>query len=795
MAYELLGTVMEVEREGNVINITCENAPLRLYILGPRLVRVRLAPFGFSVDHSWAVVKEDWPETNFSIEEDEETLEIHTRELKVVVRKKPCRIAFYDRNGRLINSDYKPLGMGWNVNCVKCWKLMPRDEHYYGFGEKALPLDRRRRRMEMWNTDAYGYRTGTDPLYVSVPFFIAIRKGIAYGIFFDNTYRSIFDMGSSSEDYYSFEAEGGELNYYFIYGPSIKDVIDRYTELTGRPFLPPLWALGHQQCRYSYYPAENVLELAKRYREKDIPCDVIYLDIDYMDSYKIFTWSNVRFPDPKKLTDELGRMGFKLVTIIDPGVKAESGYKPFIEGVKGGYFCRRPNGEIFFGRLWPGTCAFPDFAREDVRDWWASLHEILFREGVSGIWNDMNEPALLGEQRTIERDVIHIEDGKEVTHAKIHNVYALLEAMGTFKAFRKFRKNMRHFILSRSGYAGIQRYAAVWTGDNTSNWEHLWLQIPMLLGMGLSGMPFVGADVGGFIGSPTPELLVRWYQLAAFIPLCRNHTSRGTFDQEPWVYGEYYESIIRRYLKLRYRLLPYLYTLFKEASEKGYPIMRPLLFEYQDDPNTYTIDDEFLIGENLLIAPVLKEGCDKRLVYLPKGTWVDYWTHKVYKGPTYVSIEAPLDKMPIFVKNGSIIPMQPEMNYVGERDPDPLTLDVYLLSGEASFTLYEDDGVTLDYVKGIYYEREFRCRRTEDVIELEASETRGKYVPSRKSLVFKVNLVSSKPKGVLLNNKILKAVSSLGDLKEGWHYDPNRNILHVAVPEEKKGFLVRIKLH
>ncbi|HID91428.1 TPA: DUF4968 domain-containing protein, partial [Candidatus Bathyarchaeota archaeon] len=565
--FEYLGAITAYEVRESTVLIACGQARVQVSLLAPDLVRVRLSPKGeFEPDYSWAVVKTDWPGVRCALEDRGDRLEIDTGELLIRVTKSPCRLSFLSRSGELIGEDYKPFGMGWRGGRVKCWKSMPYDEHYFGFGEKTGPLDKRRQRMVMWNTDAYGYGPETDPLYVSIPFFIGVREGKAYGIFFDNTYRTEFDMGSTSEQYYSFEAEGGEMNYYFFYGPEIRKIVERFTELVGRMPLPPKWALGNQQCRYSYYPASRLLEIADRFRRRDVPIDVLYLDIDYMDGYRAFTWDRQRFPDPEGLLSELHERGFKVVTIIDPGVKADGSYRVYREGLLNDSFCKYDTGETYHGRVWPGLCAFPDFTKDDVRSWWGGLHAELLRFGVDGVWNDMNEPTVFvtrdGETgaSTLDANVLHHDRGLRTPHAKSHNVYGLLMARAAHEGLLRINPQRRPFVLTRAAYAGIQRYAAVWTGDNTASWDHLALQIPMLLNLGLSGVPFVGSDVGGFTGTPSPELLTRWYQIGAFVPLCRNHTQAGTYDQEPWMFGDYYEGIIRRYLRLRYRLIPYLYT-------------------------------------------------------------------------------------------------------------------------------------------------------------------------------------------------------------------------------------------
>jgi len=821
--FEYLSALTAYESDERAVLLTCGVPRVQLSLLAPDLVRVRLSKDGqFGPDHSWAAVKTDWPKVEYTLRDEDSCLELQTSELTIRVAKSPCRLSFFNRSGELISEDYKPYGMGWLGERVRCWKSMPYDEHYYGFGEKTGPLDKRRRRMVMWNTDAYGYSPDTDPLYKSVPFFIGVKDGRAYGIFFDNTYRTEFDMGFTSEEHYSFEAAGGELNYYFFFGPEIKKILERFTELTGRMPLPPKWALGNQQCRYSYYPASRVMEVADRFRQRDIPADVLYLDIHYMDGYKVFTWNKERFPDPKKLVSELHARGFKVISIIDPGVKADTSYKVYREGIAKDFFCKYGTGEVYFGRVWPGICAFPDFTKDEARSWWGDLHAELVQVGIDGIWNDMNEPAVFPQetpearrlldqllrllvaagdaawdvyQKTMDAKVVHYDNGLMTPHAKNHNVYGLSMCRATYEGLLRISPNKRPFVLTRAAYAGIQRYAAVWTGDNVANWDHLALQIPMFLNLGLSGVPFVGADIGGLAGSPSPELLVRWYQIGAFVPLCRNHTQLGTYDKEPWMFGDYHEGIIRRHLKLRYRLMPYLYTAFYEAWKRGYPLLRPLLFEFQGDRNTYNVQDEFLVGDELLIAPVIKDATNHRLVYLPEGTWIDYWTRSEHKAPCHVEIEAPLDRVPIFVKAGSIIPMQPDMDYVDQRPVDPLTLDVYPSKEESSYTLYEDDGSTLNYRDGQYSLTTYRCVKKGENILFTIETRQGNYSPPQRSYWILFNSIQSEPKKILLNSRELRKLSSKGELEKAvnaWFYEAPPKTVHVKIPD--RGVEERIQL-
>ncbi len=782
-----IGDVVGVKATERGVTFDCKDgSQLQLTVLAPDLIRVRAA-FGKALppkDHSWAIAKPDWYSRDWTLIERADEILIITDELSVVVRRSPLLVEFRDaKSNAVINSDEQPLSydakgllksMMFDPDSgpfVAASKKLGFNEHFYGLGEKAAKLDKRRNSFVNWNSDTPGYIEGRDPIYQTIPFYLGLQAGSAYGIFFDNSYRSYFDFGKSSQQRAWFGAEGGELNYYFFYGPSIKKILGRYAELTGRMPLPPLWALGNQQSRWSYYPEAMVDEVVKQYRERDLPLDVLHLDIDHMQGYRVFTWDTKRFPNPKELTERLARQGVKVVTIVDPGVKhqpptggsnpptarpelepQDRSYFVFNEGLKQDYFQRRRNGDLFIPRVWPGDSVFVDYSLSDARRWWGDLHRAYLDNGVAGIWTDMNEPADFVDQTGKNQiDVVSYDEGEKSTHAKNRNVFALLMARATYEGLERLQPDKRPYVITRAAYAGIQRYSTMWTGDTNSTWESLALSIPMFQTLGLSGEPFVGSDVGGFIGRGNGELLVRSYQVSFLAPFCRNHKVIDGYDQEPWRFGKYYEDIIRKYLKLRYALLPFLYTTLEEAHRTGVPLFRPLVLNYQDDANTYNIDDEFMIGEDLLLAPILSPGQTGRLVYLPKGSWFDYWTGKKYLGGTMVRVEAPLETVPMFVRAGAIVPTGPEIKHVGEKPRDVVYLSIYPdEKGNAKGVVYDDDGNSPAYKQG-------RFRRTTiDVSRSQAGfratvTSDGSYDPGKRRLIFAVKSsgMGKQPTGVL----------------------------------------------
>ncbi|MDP1579242.1 MAG: glycoside hydrolase family 31 protein [Candidatus Didemnitutus sp.] len=722
-----LAAVASVQRTAAGLDLICaDGATVHVSVLAPDLIRVRALFAGqpASLDHSWAIARTDWAAPPWHFAETATELSLTTAAVKVVIQRDPLLIAFHDAvTGRVINADARPMARDPATGRLAAAKHFGFEEHFYGLGEKAARLDKRRGRFVMWNSDTPGYVEGRDPIYQSIPFYLGWEEGRAYGLFYDNTYRTTFDLGHTGQDYAAFGADGGELNYYFFAGPSLKQIVSRYTELTGRMPLPPLWALGHQQSRYSYYPDTVVEKVAEQYRARDLPLDVLYLDIHYMDAYRVFTWDRTRFPDPSGLMKRLAEKGLRVVTIVDPGVKyqppvpgaidpatdrdlasSHESYYVYNEGLAGDYFLRQKDGSLYIGEVWPGQSVFVDYTRADARQWWGEGHRALTERGVAGIWTDMNEPAdFLDQTGERHKDIVFDDLGQRAPYAKHRNTFALLMARATYEGLEQLQPDRRPFVITRAGSAGIQRYAVKWTGDNNATFDSLALNIPMFASLGISGQAFVGADIPGFIGRGDGELLARAYQMATFVPFCRNHSAIDQYDKEPWRFGSYYEGIVRKYLKLRYRMLPFLYTTLEEAHRTGVPLFRPLLLNFQEDYNTVNLDDQFMIGDALLAAPVVRAGERAREVYFPAGRWYEFETGAIIRGGTTLRVDAPLDHMPLYVRGGSIVPSTIAMNYTDEKPWNPLRFDIYPDdAGTANGSLYEDDGHSPDYKHGAW---------------------------------------------------------------------------------------------
>lgn len=699
------GDVKTVTASGNQLDIVTANARVRVQVYSPSVIRVRMSDKPFGDDFSYAVIATPLP-GKIVWEQTKDDIRFRTDSLKVSITRTPFSISFYTTDGQLINQDEPGLGTSWIGTEVTTYKHMQEGERFIGLGEKTGNLDRRGNGYTNWNTDVYGYSVAQDPLYSTIPFYIGIHHGLQYAIFFDNSFQSDFNFGASNNRFASFGARGGEMNYYFISNSSVAGIIRSYTDLTGRMKLPPLWSLGYQQNRYSYYPETEVMRIAQTLREKKIPADGITLDIHYMDAYKLFTWNKERFPDPAGMIGRLDKMGFKTTLIVDPGIKVEKNYAAYESGLKEGIFLKYADGQPYTGEVWPGWCHFPDFTSTRGRNWWKQQVTTYTGIGVAGIWNDMNEIATWGQK--MPSNVLFNYDEHPTTHLKAHNVFGLQMARASYEGTREALQK-RPFILTRSGYAGLQRYSALWTGDNRAEDDHMLAGVRLLSSLGLSGVPFTGMDIGGFTGNPSVNLYTRWMQLGAFVPYFRNHAALNTKAAEPWAFGEDVLEIVRRYVNLRYRLLPYLYASFYESTQNGLPVVRSLAIDYTSDNSIYKPEyqNQFLFGQSFMVIPQPGDAKFSK-IYFPAATWYNLYTDSLEQGNREKIIELTTDLLPVYVKAGSIIPMQSLVQSVKEKPSDTLSLHVYYGDAANHFLYYEDDGETYAYEQGAFYRRNIR---------------------------------------------------------------------------------------
>lgn len=746
--FKPLQELQSYERIPAGIEAKVDDALCRFEFIGDDVVRIQISHTGVLDDSPSISVPPQAvsPAVNVAVRDEPGLIVLQTRRMDLRIGRAPFTIDAYRADGSVIFETASIDGKRWAYAHLNDEFLIARNSKpadlMLGLGEKTGRLNRNGRNFTLWNTDVLNptaagvFIAGRektdlrsdptsiefDPYYISIPFFqhLSHAAGHAAGFFVDNPHLAHYEFDHGG-DQYRIHFAGGQYVEYVFAGPSLSQILSAYTELTGRMSPPPLWALGYHQCRWFKYSGKDVAQLARRFRELQIPCDCLWLDIDYMNGYRVFTWNKELFPDPVKMTSELREKGFRMVTIIDPGVKAEPGYEVYDDGAEQDIFCRTEGGAIYRGQVWPGETAFPDFSTPEGRRWWGERNARHVASGIAGIWNDMNEPAT-GE---IAPESMWFSHGA-APHHHLHNHYALLMAQGTAEGLLSADPSRRPFILSRAGSAGIQRYAANWLGDNMSRWEHLWLSMPMTMGLGLSGQPFVGADIGGFAEDTTAELLTRWMQCGALTPFCRNHNVTGCIAQYPWSFDNQTEERCRRALALRYRLMPAIYAAFLQSAETGLPVQRPLVLNDQADALSQAINDQFLLGDNLLVAPVYKQGATSREVYLPRGTWHNLFTGEVLAGGRMVKAPAPLDYIPVYARGGAVIPEWPEapastMGYY----PAEIELHVYIPREDGQFRsmLHEDDGETFALRQGAFYRTEFLLRRHGTQLSLSATVT------------------------------------------------------------------------
>lgn len=636
----------------------------------------------------------------FIVEEDSNFVIIKGTKVLTFVDKNTTEISFRDLEGNIINEDFQSSFKDeeGNVYISKVNDCLA----YYGLGEKGGDLNKKGCYTENFNTDDPETDDDSITYYKTIPFYVALKEEATYGIFFDNSFRSYFDMGKEMGDRIFFGAIGGQIQYYFIPGENIKEVVKNYTALTGRMEMPPLWSLGYQQCRFSYFSQEEVRELVKTFEEKDIPLDVVYLDIDYMDGFRVMTFKTPNFDDAAGLISDLKEKGIRTITIIDPGVKVDEEYDVFKRGKEGNHFTKKLDGEMFIGAVWPGDSAFPDFSNKDCREWWKSeLKKFISEHGMDGIWNDMNEPCVFNnDHKTMLETCLHNSDNGVIEHKEFHNRYGFEMSRCSKEAQEELHPNERGFSMTRATYAGGQRYSSVWTGDNMSLWSQMRMSISMNANLGISGFSFVGNDVSGFGLDSSEELFIRWMEMGPFIPIFRNHSNMYTRRQEPWAFGPRAEKIAKKSIELRYELLPYIYDLYYISHKEGLPIFRPMIMEYEKDMNLLNMREQFMLGENMIVAPVLYEVERSKTVYLPKGSWFNYFTMEKLQGGKWYKLPCELDEILVFVKEGAIIPTyNKKFRNVKER-PNNILLKVF---GEnAKGFHYNDDGHTMEYLEGKY---------------------------------------------------------------------------------------------
>ncbi len=725
---------------------------LRIDVIAADLARIKISRGGvFDESPTYAVCVDPLEAAaSFTLQRHPDKVLLTTESMIITLGLDPFRIDVHRADGSpVFETAQDHDGRYWAYatlnDAFTLRRRYHREDPIFGLGEKSGRHNRRGRDFTLWNTDVLSpwetkeftrdrpagdpradqTSVGFDPFYVSIPFFYhqSDLTSTMAASFVDNGYRGAYEFTEAEE--YRIVFHGGHYTEYVFAGPDMSDILTSYTWLTGRTAPPPIWSLGYHQCRWFRYTQDAVEAIAARHRADEVPCDAIWLDIEYMNDYRVFTWNTDRFPDAPGMLERLADSGFRVITIIDPGVKFDPGYEIFDAAVERDVLCRTEGGDLYIGQVWPGNTAFPDFVTEEARTWWGELNAAHVRSGLAGIWNDMNEPAT----GAIPAAPMRFGRG-EYPHERYRNQYALLMAMATTAGLLEAMPERRTFVLSRAGFAGIQRYAANWMGDNLARWDHLALSIAMGSGLGISGQAFVGADIGGFQGNTNPELFLRWMQYGVLTPFCRNHSEITAVDQYAWTFGTVIEDHVRTAIKLRYRLMPYLYACFLAASETGAPVQRPLIFDHQYDVTVRDLDDQYLLGPDLLVAPVTTAGMTSRQVYLPAGDWCDWHTGEWLCGPNFTIGPTPMDRIPIYARGGAVIPMWPEAPpSTSGYQPSVVELHVFVptTDGRHRSLLQEDDGLTFAALSGGCVRTVIELTRTGDQVRLQAEVTGDGY--------------------------------------------------------------------
>jgi len=794
------GKYISHEVSGNTVTFRCENQlSVRMEQLSPDIFKVWYDTDGFNANNeSFAVVTENLTQKEkLNLAENPQNIEIYTANLIVRIQKNPFQLQFFDKWQKLLLEDFQEKGLVKEEAKMTSFKTLRPNEAIYGLGEKNGPLNRRGQKLSMWNSDKPCYSTTEDPLYKSIPFFFS---NYGYGIFFDNTYKTTFDFGATSNENYSFGTPGGEMIYYFIFGPSYKQIIQNYVQLTGNPIMPPSWALGFAQCRGLLTNETLTREIAKGYRDRKIPLDIIYQDIGWTQHLQDFEWRDGNYSDPEKMLSDLEKDGYKVIVSQDP-VISQANKKQWREADSLGYFTKDIRTGKSYDMPWPwgGNCGVVDFTKPEVADWWGTYQQKAIDAGVRGFWTDMGEPAWSNEEsadRLFQQHHVGM-------HNEIHNVYGFTWDKVVTEQFEKRNPNTRVFQMTRAAYAGLQRYTFGWSGDagNGNNvnqgWGQLEAQLPLALSAGMGGIPFWSCDISGYCGDikdyeAMSELYVRWLQFGAFNPLSRIH-HEGNNAVEPWLFGDEAEQLSKASIELKYRLFPYIYSYSREAFETGLPIMRAMFLEFPDDKQCENLTTQFMFGAELLIAPVLEEGASVKKVYLPKGEWFDFNNSSIsFTGGTWIDYPVELKTVPMFVKSGSILPTMPVMNYISEKPEYPLILEIFpaAVNKKTEFEVYEDDGETNNYKQNVFVKRTIQCASKKEQLEIGYTEkAENNFQPKSRNLIYSLHLKEI-PTAVLFAGKKLKPIKIKSDTdwllvemaNAGWSWNKQNGTLTICVP-------------
>ncbi len=783
-----LGRLRAVDQRGRDIVFSFESSDLVLTPLLPNVVRHTWVPthwrlYTGRVTDSYAVPRRDWPAgPAVTLTETPETVRVQLGELLIEATRDPFQLRYAAAaDGRVFLQETEEGGLSWSYWEYALRYQLAAEDHFYGMGQanqlvERIDLDHRGHLREVWNQHS-------PPAATLFPALLSLR---GYGLLIDNPHKATWDLGHTDPLTFSYRAQGGGLQYYVFYGPDLPRLLRSFLELSGFPPLPPRWVFGLLQSRYGYRTRAELEVIARTFRAKALPCDALILDVFWFQEMGDLAFQPFDWPDPQGMIAQLKEQGFHLLVIEEPYLTVKSRNYP--EALARGYLAKHSDGSVYTFDFWPGECALFDFSNPEARAWWTAQHRSLLELGVAGWWTDLNEPSK------------HLQD---MTHhagpaAAVHNLAALSMHQAIFEAHQHYAPQQRIFILSRAAFPGSQRYGAgLWSGDVDMTFAALRKQVSLGLNVGLAGIPLWGTDIGGFgfAGQCTPELYIRWFQFGAFCPLYRPHGDQ-TELREPWQFGPEVEAICRKYLKLRYRLLPYIYTLAYDACTTGIPLMRPLVLEFPTDPRVFNLSDQYLFGREILVAPIVDEGATQRTVYLPAGGWVDFWTDTVYTGPCSLTVPAPLDTLPLFIRQGAILPLGPEVQYTWERPLDPLTLEIYR-GAERSFTLYEDDGETTRYRTGAYVLTPLQVTERAGGLTFAAGEAQGDFPGYRSERTYLLNIHQQPAVREVTCNGVpvpsLDARQSLELTASGWWWDHATEVLAIKLQGTARGLRVEIR--
>lgn len=782
-----LGQLRSVEQRKNDIIFSFESSELVLTPLLPNVIRHTWVPAHWRLytsrgTESHAVHRHFWPAgPTPRITETPETVQIRVGDVYLEATREPFRLRYFSADGRLFLEEAAEGGLSWSYWDYALRYRLADDDHFYGMGQldqlaDHLDLDQRGHQHEIWHQHP-------PPSTTLFPSLLSLR---GYGLLIDNAHRARWDLGQTDPSIFSYQARGGGLQYYVLYGPDLQRLLHTYLKVTGFPPLPPRWTLGFLQSRYGYRNRRELEDIAQTFRDKALPCDALILDVFWFKEMGDLAFHPFDWPDPKEMIGQLKERGFRLMVIEEPYLTTHSHNYP--EALAEGYLAKHYDGSVYTFPFWPGECALVDFSHPAARAWWTTKHQPLLELGIAGWWTDLNEPAK------------HHEDMQHYggPASAVHNVAALSMHQAVFDAHQHYAPQQRIFILSRSAFPGSQRYGVgLWSGDVDMTFASLRKQVAVGLNVGLTGISMWGTDIGGFgfAGKCTPELYVRWFQFGSFCPVFRAHGDQREL-REPWQFGPEVEAICRTYIELRYRLLPYIYTALHTACTTGMPLMRPLVLAFPTDPHVLNLSDEYLFGPDILVAPILDEGATQRELYLPAGGWIDFWTDTVYEGPRCLTVSAPLDTLPLFIRRGAILPLGPLVQYSGEQPLDPLTLEIYPGAGR-TFLLYEDDGETNRYQTGAYVQTAFQLTEKQDNLTFSIGKGQGRFPSALSERTYVLNIHQQPEVHEVICNSArippLDTRQALDQAPSGWQWEPSTNILTIKLPRTSQALTLEVR--